>query len=1198
MDSSLRCWTVGLALYLPLSAQIPQLIIDGKLSDRIWQEAEPVHLTPSMPGVPADRGGEIRAVVAGRYLYVSARLPESGSFVARLTGRNPSWEEEDSLRILAGANIGYTDRIVQVNPLGAYSIEKAVPVTYRNEPTFPYSDEWERSVLYRDADKFLVAVARVENEWDAEVAIPLNQLSAPGSDHMYIRVERVRAARPDSPPLSWHWPQYGPAGKVPVTRAIKWDDPAPALQAPVIGNKEPPLLVGQRSVLPPLTSSWDDADWQNVPELHLSRDEHNARSPRWPTLVKMLHDGRTLAVIAKCVEPTTIISHIKENDGAITRDDNFQVYLSTSGSTYAQYAVNAGGYLLDTAGFAGGQRLSRAREWSSGAKVSVRRQKGWWEARLDIPVEFAAAALGETRIPSEWRILLTRFRPGREGEARETSVLPVIESETPLCPARYRRLAFANGDAPRGEESGPPPAGFDTRVLAPADRSKLNLAAMLDRHLRGRVLKALEAEKHDRDRIHTRENWEQFRDVRLGALTKSLGRFPQRTPLKIRVSKEFDGDGYRRKDLLYESRPGLWVTANLYMPAKPVKSMPGIAIIHSLHRPKSQAELQDMGILWARAGCAVLIMDQIGYGERLETYSWNREGYHSRYATGMQLSLVGESLIKWMVWDVMRGLDLLSDTPNVNREQLILLGAVAGGGDPAAVTAALDPRVAAVVPFNFGEASPEQGGGKSSWPDGLADPGWGSWESTRNLPGSIAHQFFPWIINASVAPRRFLYSYELGWDVNQQPAWQRYKKVFGLYGAQDRLGEAHGFGDFPGPGECANIGPSQRQTMYPYLERWFDIPRPATEPDDRRPESELQCLTPALAAELKIRTIHELASDLAAAKLKSVRDDLQKMTAANRRQWLQKRWASKLGDIEPNASPEVARYWKKPWKNAAVEGLTLRVEPGILVPVLLLHPSSAGARRTPVVVAIAEAGKEGFFDNRAAEIESLLDAGIAVCLPDLRGTGETSPDTRRDRSGQEISLAATELMLDNTLLGARLKDLRTVIEYLKTRPDLNRDRIAVWGDSFAAPNTSPMMIDEMAGWRVGPTIQHQAEPMGGILALLAALYDDRMRALAIRGGLSDYKSILNDAFPYVPADVVVPGVLDCGDLPDIMASVAPLPLWLDRLVDAKNRPLSKDTINVALATVRSAYRDAVTRLAIHSEAAAGLSAWLKAQLTP
>jgi hypothetical protein len=49
---------------------------------------------------------------------------------ARLTGRNPSWEDEDRIRILAGADIEYTDRILTVNPLGAYSIEKAVESKY------------------------------------------------------------------------------------------------------------------------------------------------------------------------------------------------------------------------------------------------------------------------------------------------------------------------------------------------------------------------------------------------------------------------------------------------------------------------------------------------------------------------------------------------------------------------------------------------------------------------------------------------------------------------------------------------------------------------------------------------------------------------------------------------------------------------------------------------------------------------------------------------------------------------------------------------------------------------------------------------------------------------------------------------------------------------------------------------------------
>jgi hypothetical protein len=306
----------------------------------------------------------------------------------------------------------------------------------------------------------------------------------------------------------------------------------------------------------------------------------------------------------------------------------------------------------------------------------------------------------------------------------------------------------------------------------------MNLAGMLQEHIRGRVRKVLEAEKHDHDQVRTLADWERFRDPRLKALANMIGAFPSRTPLRTEVTREFSGQGYRRQDLVYESRPGLWVTANLYLPARPRASMPGIVIVHSHHRPRTQAELQDMGILWARAGCAVLIMDQIGHGERIETHPWNHEAYHSRYVMGMQLYVAGESLIKWMVWDIIRGVDLLTEHPGVDRNRIILLGAVAAGGDPAAVTAALDPRIAAAAPFNFGEATPRSGGRDSQWDGGLADPGWGSWESTRNLPGSIVGQFLPWLICASAAPRRLVYSYEMGWRVEEQPAWARYRKGF------------------------------------------------------------------------------------------------------------------------------------------------------------------------------------------------------------------------------------------------------------------------------------------------------------------------------------------------------------------------------------------------------------------------------------
>lgn len=1145
------------------------LIVDGNLSDPLWREVPAQRLTPSQEGTPGDLGGEVRVIVAGRYLCVAAKLHEpSGRVTARLTGRNPSWEDEDRIRILAGADIGYTDRILTVNPLGAYSIEKAVPVTYRNEPTFPYADEWSRDLVYRNSGNFLVATAIAEGDWIVEAAIPLNELSAPASSPILVRIERIRAMRPGLPQERWHWPQHGPAAKVPVTRLVKWDAAAPPVKAPPIGNGEAPIVVGRVSALPSLESYWNDAAWTRVPELQLLRDEPSARLPRVPTEVKLLHDGKTLAVLARCTETGNIVANAKENDGAVNQDDSFHVYLTTSGSSYAQLVVNPLGYLLDSSGMAGGQRLSRAREWDSGTKVAAKRDAGAWLVRMNIPLQPTAEVLGEIKAPTEWRVLLMRARPGRNGDPRETSVLPVVQSETPLCPARYRRLTLGATDPSTPKKLSEPITLVDAQVLSAEERKKLNLTAMVDRHVRRRTRNIIEAEKRARDEIQTRSDWESFRDLRLKALAASLGTFPQRNPLLTRVTKEFAGHGYRRQDLAYQSRPGLWVTANLYLPATSKGRIPGMVIIHSHHRPRTQAELQDMGILWARAGCAVLIMDQIGHGERLQNYPWNREGYHSRYVMGMQFYLAGESLIQWMVWDVMRGVDLLLERKDVNPDQIILLGAVAAGGDPAAVAAALDPRITAVAPFNFGEATPraQRPGAvaRDSLPLDLASPGSGSWETTRNLRRSIVDQFLPWMICASVAPRRLIYSYEMGWVAEQQPAWARYAKVFSLYNASDNLDEAHGFGTFPGPGECANIGPSQRQTLYPELKRWFGIPIPDSEPDDRRPESELATLNSVVARELKMRPIHELLRETAEAKLNSARAKISRLSADARREWLRKTLSAKLGDIEP-ARPEGTTHWKKSWPGAAAEGITLATEPEIVVPLLLLRPLNAPDKRIPVVVIVSEGGKERILSERRSEIDTLLKSGIAVCLPDVRGTGETSPDTRHGPSSAEVSLSSTELMLGNTLLGARLKDLRTVVAYLSSRQDLNDKQIAVWGDSSAPQNPSRLLIDELPAWQIGPQIQYQAEPLGGLLAILAALYEDNVRAIGIRGGLASYLSMLDDAFTYVPGDVIVPGILEVADVNDITAALSPRPVLLQKMVDGRNRPVEghANSINVA-----------------------------------
>ncbi len=88
--------------------------------------------------------------------------------------------------------------------------------------------------------------------------------------------------------------------------------------------------------------------------------------------------------------------------------------------------------------------------------------------------------------------------------------------------------------------------------------------------------------------------------------------------------------------------------------------MPGIVIIHSHHNPKTQGELQDMGMTWARAGCLVLVPDQLGHGERRQhpfvdaksypkPFKVGRQDYYFRYNLGVQLQLIGDSLMGWMV---------------------------------------------------------------------------------------------------------------------------------------------------------------------------------------------------------------------------------------------------------------------------------------------------------------------------------------------------------------------------------------------------------------------------------------------------------------------------------------------------------------------------------------------------------------------
>ena len=139
--------------------------------------------------------------------------------------------------------------------------------------------------------------------------------------------------------------------------------------------------------------------------------------------------------------------------------------------------------------------------------------------------------------------------------------------------------------------------------------------------------------------------------------------------------------------------------------------------------------------------------------------------------------------------------------------------------------------------------------------------------------------------------------------------------------------------------------------------------------------------------------------------------------------------------------------------------------------------------------------------------------------------------------------------------------------YVRTRGDVDAKKIALWGDSFTPPNPNDMDFKVPHGVDGRPK---EAEPLGGLLALLGGLYEDDVRAVHVSGGLASYHSVLTHFAVVIPHDASVPGALTQGDLCDLAGSLAPRPLRFQAMVDHMNRSMAAaDVQEVYAPTVKS-----------------------------
>jgi hypothetical protein len=357
--------------------------------------------------------------------------------------------------------------------------------------------------------------------------------------------------------------------------------------------------------------------------------------------------------------------------------------------------------------------------------------------------------------------------------------------------------------------------------------------------------------------------------------------------------------------------------------------------------------------------------------------------------------------------------------------------------------------------------------------------------------------------------------------------------------------------------------------IHPLFDKWFAIK--ATEYHAPRAGDELDCLTERAAKKIMPKSLTAVMTAMGKARIERARTGLADKSAEERRQIMRAEWSKLLGPIAP-AKPAVVKATARDAQavaGAKLERLVLEVEPGILVPLVVLAPRTR-AKQTPVVIGLAQGGKAGFLKERSADLRKLLDAGVAVVLPDLRGTGETQSGTARGKDSSGTDHSVHVQLFGETLLGQRLRDLRSLMAYLRTRPDLDARRMALWGDSFAPTNftkTNFKVPHGVDGWPM------HAEPLGGLLGLLGALYEKDVRAVFVSGGLTSYHAVLTHFAVLVPHDACVPGALTAGDLCDLTGALAPRPLHLARMVDHLNRLVSADDLRTAYTPAIKGYSE-------------------------
>lgn len=604
-------------------------------------------------------------------------------------------------------------------------------------------------------------------------------------------------------------------------------------------------------------------------------------------------------------------------------------------------------------------------------------------------------------------------------------------------------------------------------------------------------------------------------------LMELVGPLPEKAPLNGKTVGKIQRDGYVIEKVVYESRPGHHITANLYLPSVRDSRIPGVLVPcgHSTNG-KAAIPYQSICISLAKHGLAALIFDPIGQGERHQLLDdkgkFLVQGTTEHSLEGVGGWLVGFGCASYRIWDGIRSLDYLASRPEIDPERLGCTGN-SGGGTMTSYLMAVDLRIKAAAPSCY-----------LTTLERLFDT-IGPQDAEQNFPGQVAFgiDHVDYITLRAPLPTIMCVGTQDYFDIDG--AWTTFreaKAIYGLLGHGERMdlfefNDKHGF-SLP-----------RRTAAMRFLRRWL------VGKDDNPEEGELQLSSdPELQCTQSGEVLADFKGGVSVFDLNRKRAD----ELAERRKML---WAGhrakaldevrRLSGMRPatgtpgaGLAQPASSFAMKSGAKGSVQKIILQNQGELPIPALLFQPVSDKPTKRPAVLYVSGDGKS--VDAGAdGSIAALVGTGKTVLSIDVRGIGETTHGSTKNRDGYfgtDFEPTLLALHLNRPMIGQRAEDVIVALNYLLSRDDVDSKQIEVIGTGTC-----------------GPVVLH------------AAAFDERIAKTTIVGSIESWSAVAASPLAKNQLTNVVPFALEYYDLPNLVAAIAPRTVEIRDPVDPTGKPL-------------------------------------------